>query len=192
MKVGAPQVDSGTLTVMLAEYKSVRDELLKRMDHRITLLTSSITASGALLATGLQLKSAYVLLSLPIVSTLFGLLVIFHHRIIADLGLYVRDHIEGNLRLTFPGSIGWETSIITAGPRRFKSLLGSFHFPMALLTLVPSLVALISSWAFKSELGLALALTVIDSMLIMFFIYEYVRQLAYGRSPRYSPPSSNT
>jgi hypothetical protein len=189
--VSAPQVNSSALTVILAEYKSIRDEMLKRMDHRITLLTSSITVSGALLATGLQLKSAYVLLSLPIVSILFGLLVIFHSRIIADLGLYVRDRIECNLRLSFPESIGWETSIITAGPMRFKSLLGSFHFPMALLTLVPSLIALIFSWAFKSELILALSLTVIDSILIVFFMYEYMRQLAYGRSPRYNPPSSD-
>jgi hypothetical protein len=83
-------VDSGILTVMLTEYKSLRDEQLKRADHRITLLTTSITVSGALLATGLQLKSAYVLLTLPLVSSLFGLLIIFHHRAIRDIGLYIR------------------------------------------------------------------------------------------------------
>jgi len=182
--VSSADADSGALTVTLAEYKSLHDEMLKRMDHRVTLLTSSITVSGALLATGLQLKSAYILLTLPIISSLFGLLIVFHHRIIVDLGLYVKTHIESSLRLRFPGSIGWETFTHPLGPIRFTRLLSSWHFPIALLTLVPSLVALIFSWAFRSQLVLALFLTVIDSIMIVFFMYEYIQQLAFGRSPR--------
>jgi hypothetical protein len=176
-------VDSGTLTVMLTEYKSLRDEQLKRADHRITLLTTSITVSGALLATGLQLKSAYVLLTLPLVSSLFGLLIIFHHRAIRDIGLYIKNHIESSICRRYPGSIGWETSHAAAGVR-FRRILGSWHFPIILLTLVPSVVALIFSWAFKLDRVLALLLTAVDSAMLVFFLYEYMRQLVFGRSLR--------
>jgi uncharacterized membrane protein len=72
--------DPGFLSeVLLAEYKTLRDEILKKMDHRTSLVVCSVTVSSAVLGFGIERKSAPLLLVSPLVSLLIGILILFHN-----------------------------------------------------------------------------------------------------------------
>lgn len=95
--------------LMLTEYKTMHDETLKRMDHRITLITSPLAVNGAILGIGVERQSATLLLITPTISALFGLLVLYHTKMIADIARYILNYIELPLATRYEGSLGWYT-----------------------------------------------------------------------------------
>lgn len=162
--------------LMLVEYKTLRDETLKRMDHRISLLMSSLTVTGAILGIGIERSSGPLLLVIPTVSVLFGLLVIYHTKAIADIARYLHRNIERPLDVWYPGSFGWHTR--PDSRRRFKRIFSVFHLPIMLTVLVPSLSALTLAWQFRGSVTVTVPLAIMDVALLTFYVTEYFRHTA--------------
>ena len=97
--------DPSMLQFILSEYSSLRDEILRPADHRITLLVASLTISAAVIGIAVERESADLLLVVTVIAVLFGLLVLFQHVIIYIIADYIRDNIEGPLKELFQQSL---------------------------------------------------------------------------------------
>lgn len=162
--------------IMLAEYKSLRDETFKRMDHRITLFVSSLTISGAIAAIAVERRSGALLLLTPIFATLFGLMVLFHTKIIADIARYVVEKIELPLNEAYPNSIGWHIKPAWKGSK-FRGILITFHVPMMLTVAVPALVTVALSWQYGDPPEILVPLMITDLGLVAFYFWQYFRSV---------------
>lgn len=83
--------------IILAEYKALRDEIIKKMDHRTTFRISALTLTLAAIGVGVERKSDVVLLLVPIVAVLFNFVAIYHSIQIGRAADYIRDKIEPKL-----------------------------------------------------------------------------------------------
>ena len=165
-----PQMPKVEVTIILAEYKSLRDESIARMNHRITLLTSSTASSAILLGLALERQSNWLLLLVPMTACLFGLLILHHNVMIYAVGDYMKLCIEPRLNKFYPFVLGWHLSILDP---RFRNIFGVWHLPMTLSTLVPSIAAiLLTLTSQKIEPGM-LILLILDISLIFYFLAEY-------------------
>jgi len=91
---------------LLAEYKELRGEILKRSEMQHQLISFSLAALGALMTVGLK-DSPSALLIYPLVTLGLAIGWAYNDLQIAQLGLYIRHRIEGPLA----GSRGWENAI---------------------------------------------------------------------------------
>ena len=162
--------------IMLAEYKSLRDETMKRMDHRVTLFVSSLTISGAIAGIGIERRSGTLLLITPVFATLFGLMVLFHTKIIADIARYIVERIEGPLDTAYPDSMGWHLKPSWKGSK-FRGILTTFHVPMMLTVTVPAVVTVVLAWQFGDPPAALIPLTLIDTALVGFYFRQYFRSI---------------
>ncbi len=95
--------------VVLAEYKALRDEVLKRVEMRHHLLSYTLLAAATFLSVGSQEKVT------PMIPLIFPVLAVFlaaawtlNDLRVGELGYYVRTTIENRL-----GGFGWEAHIFT-------------------------------------------------------------------------------
>jgi len=172
-------LDSGSISdeareIILTEYKALRDEILKKMDHRTTYRLATLTLSLATMGVGVQLRSAPLLLLVPMLTILLGNLSIFQTMQISRLATYVRENIEKRLNVQHPGSMGWHLSHEDRPMRLRESLIVSY-IPNAAIPLVPSLIAIGLAWVYSENVWLTLSLSIIDSGLISYFLMNYVR-----------------
>ena len=161
--------------IMLAEYGSLRDEQLKRMDHRVTLIVAPLTISATLLGVGLERKSAALLLVTPVVAVLFGLLQLYHHVAIREIGQYLRDDLEAQMKSAAPGLSGWHTTC-QEQRQRFWRLMVVWHLPIMMVTLVPSLLAIGLSFGMSATRPLRWSLLVVSVLLLGVFTIRYLRE----------------
>ncbi len=91
---------------LLAEYRELRAEILKRSEMQHQLISFSLAAMGALMTVGLR-DSPSALLIYPIVTLGLAIGWAYNDLQIAQLGLYIRHRIEG----TLVGSRGWEHTV---------------------------------------------------------------------------------
>ncbi|WP_394613677.1 hypothetical protein JNUCC0626_27655 [Lentzea sp. JNUCC 0626] len=161
--------------VLLAEYKSLRDEILKKMDHRTSLVVCSVTVSSAVLGFGIDRKSGALLLVSPLVSLLLGTLILFHNVQIAEISRYLRRRFEGPLAERIDGFVGWHVN--KREPEyRFARRLLPYQLSLALIAIAPAVVAIPlaavnTNWVTWVVLGVDLAL-----------LANYVAQFARYRS----------
>lgn len=103
---GGKPNSNDTSGFLLAEYKELRGEILKRSEMQHQLISFSLAALGALMTVGIR-DSPSALLVYPIV--ILGLATgwAYNDLQIAQLGLYIRYRIEGPLA----GSRGWQNAI---------------------------------------------------------------------------------
>jgi hypothetical protein len=174
--------------LMLVEYKSLRDECLKRMDHRITLLVSSITVSGAILGIGLERNNGPLLLVAPIVTVLFGLLVLYHTKAIADVSRYLLTDIEQPLDEQYPGAMGWHGRPAWR-KTRFREIFTVFHLPIMLTVAVPTVAALALAWQYEGHVGVKIPLAVLDGLLVVFYVVQYLRRISRPLGATAAPTS---
>src|SRR4051812_32330252 len=177
--MGAEAQDSlelGMQEVILAEYKALRDEQLQRMNNRITLIVASLTVSGALIGVGLERASAPLLLFVPVIASLFGLLHAYHHVAIKELGAYIRDFIERPLIKAYPGYEAWHHVLLPSRVRA-QRVAWIWHVPIMLVTLGPSMIALMLPWSFPLDWALAGPLLGIDIFATLGFIFAYSKEV---------------
>lgn len=96
----SPLENAAIREVLLAEYKSLREEIFKKMDHRTNLNISMLTVSMITLGAGVERKSEMILLLAPVVSVLFGFLIAFNNYSIYGITSHIRDSIEPKFRET--------------------------------------------------------------------------------------------
>ena len=177
-------------TAILEEFKALRAEEMVRSNHRLTLLTSTILSTGALMGIAIDKDQSMLLLFVPMVACLFGFLTVFHTRKIGDLGSYMGQCIEKRLNTMYPYAMGWHISEVSGS--RFMSNLSTWHLPMMLIVLLPSCFSIY--WFLQTSLrgtkqivdlpSEVLVLLVIDCGLLLYYAFTYVFQLHLGRSPR--------
>jgi hypothetical protein len=168
--------DPTEVQILLAEYAALRNEAVKRMEHRITLLVTSLTVSAATIAVGVERRSAGLLLIVPVVAGLFGLLIVYHHMAIKELGIYIRNYIEEPLRESNPRVMNWQSTRLPSSTRA-KRIFGIWHLPMVLATLVPSAVGLGLGWSFPGSVYLKLSLSAVGVAVMIYYLLAYTRQL---------------
>jgi hypothetical protein len=94
---------------LLAEYRELRGEILKRseMQHQLTSIT--LVALGALTTVGLR-DSPSALLAYPMLALFLSAVWVYNDIQIAQLGIYIRRRIEDQL---IGGGLGWEHALLS-------------------------------------------------------------------------------
>ena len=99
-------VSEGERLEILAEYATLRTEILKRIGFRHQLNAISLTATGAILGAVVVVGSAYVALILPLLIPFLALAWVQNDFRIGQLAAHIRKHIESRLE-----GITWETEV---------------------------------------------------------------------------------
>jgi hypothetical protein len=92
---------------LLAEYKELRGEILKRSEIQHQLISIALVAFGALISVGLK-DSPSALLAYPMLALFLAAAWSYNDLQIAQLGIYIRYRIEDEL---IGGGLGWEHTI---------------------------------------------------------------------------------
>jgi hypothetical protein len=164
--------------ILLTEYKCLRDEVCKKMDHRVSLIVSSVTTSVVALGVGVERGSGPILLLTPIIAGIFGLFIIFHDRQIGEVSDYICDKIESPLLKHYPNSIGWHLMRRRTVGRRER--FPGFYLPLFVVIFVPSVAGFSLAWTFRNPLGLTIPLAIASLGLLIVYPIQY--RLAVNRS----------
>ena len=99
-------LDSVTVDLVVAEYNTLRDEILRASDRKIQLATITTIALGTLLATGIQFGNASLILVYPIFAAAVATLWAAEDTSIQTIGAYIQVKIEEELAgIEY---LGWE------------------------------------------------------------------------------------
>ncbi|MDX3588248.1 hypothetical protein [Streptomyces europaeiscabiei] len=167
-------IDEVSREIILSEYNSLRDEILKKMDHRTTYRLATLTLSLTAMGIGIQLRSSALLLIVPMIAMLLGNLSSFQTMQISRLATYIRENIEKPLNGQYGASMGWHISHEDRPARLRESLLVSY-IPNVAIPLTPSLVSMVFAWSYSNSLWVTIFLFCIDLALIAYFLSIYVK-----------------
>ena len=164
--------------LLIAEYRTLRDEILKKMDHRTSLVICSATVSSAVLGFGIERQSPPLLLVSPVVSLLLGIFILFQNVQIRVLSEHLRERIEEPASRQVGRLTGWHQAMgdPKGGTRRL--LLLPYQFPLVLITITPAVVALPMA---LSTIGSAVGTTVPVLIVVVSLLAIYFAQLTWHR-----------
>lgn len=153
-----------THTEMLAEYATLRSEILKRMDMRQQMLTFTLVIAGTVLSFGVQTDvSPMVLLFYPILALFLATAWTQSDTRIWDIAEYIKNHIETNL-----SGLNWENYVYYKNQTRRVRPLELTAVGVFLITEVLAVVLAIPRLNYSTEeivllafAGLAFVLTFI-------------------------------
>lgn len=100
---------NGPLQFLLAEYKELRGEILKRSEMQHQLISIALVALGTLTTVGLS-GSPSALLAYPMLLLFLSAAWAYNDIQIAQLGIYIRYRIEDQV---IGGGMGWEHAILS-------------------------------------------------------------------------------
>ncbi len=169
------------IDVIMTEYQMLMREKHMRMEHRLKLIVFNLTAVGALLAVGIQHNKLLILL-VPFLSSLIGLLTIYHTVAVYGLARHVGSKIDprvkdvdGNSLLTWD-AFGIAKKNTKKGNPHFLEILNIFHLPILLSFVVPSVTALILfEQLYADEKGFWIRLVeCMEGILILYLIVCYI------------------
>jgi hypothetical protein len=83
--------------LLVAEYTSLREEIIKRIEIQHQLLSLALIAPGTILAIGLQSKNASLLLLYPILGMFLAAVWLSNSFAIGDLAAYIQSDIQPNV-----------------------------------------------------------------------------------------------
>lgn len=160
--------------ILLAQYRTLRDEILKKMDHRTSLVACSVTVSSAVLGFGLERQSGALLLVSPLVSLLLGILILYHNVQIGDASAYLRKNIELPISSRYHGYIGWHE---TKNDReyRLKQRAMFYHLPLVLIAIAPAIVVIPLALSKLGPLSLTIPVLVVDISLLLTYSVQIFR-----------------
>ncbi len=160
--------------ILLVEYKALRDEIAKRMDHRVTFRISALTLTLAATAVGVERKSGILLLLAPTVSIMFSTIATYISVQIERISGYLREVVEPKLNHLAAGSAGWH-AFEGSRSSRFRQTFMPYHVPMFVLVVVPTFVAVGLGWTYTTSVPISTLLTVVDAVLFTLFMWNYGR-----------------
>jgi hypothetical protein len=160
--------------ILLAEYRTLRDEILKKMDHRTSMVVCSVTVSSAVLGFGVERANSPLLLLSPLVSLLLGTLIAFQNAQIGEASEHIRNQIEAPLLATYAGYHGWHA--VKRDPKyRLKQRLLPYHLPLILIAVAPAFVAIPLALANAKPLVLTLPILFVDLCLLAVYIAQIIK-----------------
>jgi hypothetical protein len=157
--------------VLLAEYKTLRDEILKKMDHRTSMVVCSVTVSSAVLGFGIDRKSGPLLLVSPLVSLLLGILILFHNIQIGEAAEHLRRQVDVPLSEKFREFPGWHN--LKSDPKyRLKQRMLPYHLPLILIAVAPAVVSTPLALVSPGPFVLTLPILVVDFALLVVYVVQ--------------------
>ncbi|MFE5569417.1 hypothetical protein ACFQ68_30825 [Amycolatopsis japonica] len=160
--------------VLLAEYRTLREEILKKMDHRTSMVVCSVTVSSAVLGFGIDRQSGPLLLVSPLVSLLLGILIVFHNVQIGECSDHLRKQVEDPLFETFQGFYGWHRG--KSDPKyRVKQRIIPYLLPLILIATAPAMVAVPLALANMGSLALSLPVLTVDVALLAIYATQLIK-----------------
>lgn len=160
--------------VLLAEYKTLRDEILKKMDHRTSMVVCSVTVSSAVLGFGIERQSGPLLLVSPLVSLLLGILILFHNIQIGEVSEHLRSHVEKPISGHFGGYKGWHE--LKGDPKdRLRQRMLPYHLPLVLIAITPAVVAIPLALSSIGSIGLTIPVLIVDASLLVLYVVQLMK-----------------
>jgi hypothetical protein len=92
---------------LIEEYKTLREEILSKVERSIRLQLIGVTAIPLVIGSGQGFELTFAVAVSPIVTTLFILILLYENIGIMRAGKYIRTKIEPALRED--GELGWES-----------------------------------------------------------------------------------
>jgi hypothetical protein len=112
------QLKYATVELMIAEYNSLRDEIVRASDREMQLATVSIIALGTLFATGIQFKNANLIFIYPLLAFALAAMWVAEDKRIQAVGAYIWKRMEGDMNgVTYM----WWEHFVADSPRLFRS-----------------------------------------------------------------------
>jgi hypothetical protein len=103
----------------LAQFQSLRAEILQLTQMQSQLVGVNVVALGALLSVAVQGSRATVVLIYPLVSLILGLSWLNHAHSICRTAKFIAEKIEPKC---FQRTSGWESYLLTLAPTRFNRI----------------------------------------------------------------------
>jgi hypothetical protein len=151
---------------VLAEYNSMRNEVIKRIELRYQIINLSLVISGVLFTTGFNSKQASVFLIYPFISSLLFSLWLHNGNAIMVIGTYLRDKIE--IEFFDRKGPAWEIGVGERAQKTTPSIWWSSDrsdvFFSGGIFLVTQLVAIYLGWSFYSSSVAETVLFVLDAV----------------------------
>lgn len=133
---------NGKLQVVLAQFEARLKDQHLRVEHRLKLVTFNLTVSGALMALSLNNRDPRIMLLVPLVSSIFGLMVVYNVRAEHEIGDFIRDNLNPHFQKVIGDSEPlWDTHR-TLPPKRFLKELPIVHVPTLGAFLIPAVASL--------------------------------------------------
>lgn len=173
-ETGETSTDNMRREILIAEYKALREEMVKRMDHRVTFRVSALALTLTATAVGVERRSGVLLLLAPIVTILLSNIATYISLRIDRIAGYIRSNIEPELNRLASRSAGWHR-FDGDRPSQFRRMLVQYHVPILLLVLVPTVVAVGLGWVYEDSVSTSALITAIDVALLAMFAWNYYR-----------------
>src|SRR5260370_17125833 len=91
------KISSENIPVILAEYNSLKAEILKRIEIRHQLTSLALIAPGTIIAVEFQVHNAFLILSYPILACLLSAVWLANTRAYHEVSNYIRTQVEPKL-----------------------------------------------------------------------------------------------
>lgn len=178
-------IDKANIDSALAEFASLRAEILMRLTAMQTVLTLQITVSGAVFSYALAGRTGTlaILLVVPVTTCMLAMRYVSQHVAMKNLSQYIHEHLNSRV----PGGLSWEGWVNQQRPRlRAYGWTGPLllSFPGIALTalvwfIVSNLDTLRTASLAEGDLGLAAVWTL--GVLATGFTWWLVRSITGGR-----------
>lgn len=161
--------DSDSIPLVVAEYGSLRSEILQLIGLQSQLIALTVLAFGTVLSVGFQAGKAIIILIYPLLSLILGICWLNHAHAIYRCADYIAQRIE----VRFGGKVmGWENFVRTQ--RLPKAAIGYwgvrsiFMGSSALSIVAGSIIPKhgLSAWAFYY---LAIGVTILTVLIFLFW-----------------------
>jgi hypothetical protein len=117
------KISSENIPVILAEYNSLKAEVLKRIEIRHQLTSLALIAPGTIIAVGFQVHNPFLILSYPILACLLSAVWLANIRAYHEVSIYIRTQVEPKLGRT---NLRWQyVHYNSPHPFRLVGFLGS-------------------------------------------------------------------
>jgi hypothetical protein len=162
------------ISIVLAEYKALRDEILKRKETQHQFASFALIALSTVIAFGLQTKNATLILLYPILAMFLAIAWANQDRSVMLIAAYIRSRIEPKVG---EDNMGWE-HFVYAYHSKAEKRVGSLNIlAMRGIFLATGLLAMVvglSIATFSTTIALIFAVDIV-SILITIIILRRVR-----------------
>jgi hypothetical protein len=186
-------MDKWVTDLVVAEYNTLREEILKRIEIRYQLLTITITAFGAILAFGSQLKSAILIFLYPLLAVCSVIIWLSNRYDIEQIRNYIQKSIENKVGKE---NLNWESQRFLIERQGLEKLLSygstGFFLSTELLALIIGIVMLTTFNESKSTVAIVCAvLAVLCFVITLILLFpRKKKEISIDGSTRQKPEES--
>jgi hypothetical protein len=168
----------------VAEYESLRAEILKLIEMQGQLIALTVVAFGTVLSVGFQAKNPAIVLVHPILALILGVSWMNHAHSVCRCAAYIRarEHLAGDEQY-----FGWETFVQrTPIPRYYIGFWG-----VRAIFAISALIAVVASLGVQPPRGPVIALFVLSCLItaVLFWLSLTWKETSSDPADRRTPAS---